>query len=368
MERRGRFYHLVGTYLGRRVRKSLQTTDFTRAQQMLATELEAIRKAQEKLSPSTEARSSPVSVTGEVSAPVSKSKTTLAECFEIYLKRSHSGNTRRLVERLANAIDKDALYGDVDEAFVESLASRLCRPGVVEATIKRQVVAPLQAVMRRAHKRFGTTRHLPSPEFGDFEPAEKRTVILYPDQAERMIAIATEEGWCMTASIIEVACCEGPRRGELWSLQWEAVDLERRRLILRDTKTDHGSQRDRTIKDARPRSISSLRRLASLTGKDRGAVLLRGPDDRQLSLASFGIFVNKQLKVLSKRADILDTITLHVLRHTAASWHHLVEPDLKAVQTRMDWRTISITDRYIHLLEGTDPTEVLRFWEKMAQT
>ena len=58
-----------------------------------------------------------------------------------------------------------------------------------------------------------------------------------------------------------------------------------------------------------------------------------------------------------------DEITLHMLRHSCASWLYVVEPDIERTRIRMGWTTAKMAFRYVHLLPRHHRTEVVRVWE-----
>jgi hypothetical protein len=64
-----------------------------------------------------------------------------------------------------------------------------------------------------------------------------------------------------------------------------------------------------------------------------------------------GHMMNAQLRDLVERLRLPEAVTLHVLRHSAASYHYLIEPDLVRVGKRMDWKSNKSTERYVHLLD-----------------
>ncbi len=98
------------------------------------------------------------------------------------------------------------------------------------------------------------------------------------------------------------AVCTGVRRGEMLSLRWMDVDMEHRRLYLRETK--NGALR------VLPLSVAALQVLGSLHPGAAGDPVFAGVDAANLSVYTKRVF---------KRLGIPDA-SFHTLRHTVASW------------------------------------------------
>lgn len=124
------------------------------------------------------------------------------------------------------------------------------------------------------------------------------------------------------------AACTGVRRGELLSLRWMDVDVEHRRLYLRETK--NGALR------ILPLSASALQVLGSLPTGEASASVFAGVDAANLSVCTKRVF---------RRLGILDA-SFHTLRHTVASWLVQQGVDLYAVGQH---KTPRMTQRYAHL-------------------
>ncbi|NOD37080.1 MULTISPECIES: site-specific integrase [unclassified Ruegeria] len=128
--------------------------------------------------------------------------------------------------------------------------------------------------------------------------------------------------------LLTLALATGMRRGELLSMQWRHVDLERRTVFLPQTKNG----RARTV----PLSPNAV------------AVLMDLPraDDRCLPLS--GNSVRLAFERLRQRAGVID-LTFHDLRHEAVS--RFVESGLSLAQVQMisGHRDLRMLMRYTHL-------------------
>jgi len=130
---------------------------------------------------------------------------------------------------------------------------------------------------------------------------------------------------------IALAALTGMRRGELLGLRWTDVDLEGRRVYLRETK--NGSLR------VLPLNNLAVQVFESLPKGLPGDAVLGGVDGQKLSVYAKRIF---------KRLKIADA-SFHSLRHTTASWLVMQGVDLYAVGQVLGHRTPRMTQRYAHL-------------------
>jgi integrase len=154
-----------------------------------------------------------------------------------------------------------------------------------------------------------------------------RTRYLSPSELKMALASAPE--WMRLP--LALAAFTGMRRGELLSLRWTDVDLENRRLYLRETK--NGSLR------VLPLNELAFRLLATLPQSAPGDLVLVDVDGQKLSVYTRRLF---------QRLGIKDA-SFHSLRHTAASWLVMQGVDLYAVGQLLGHRTPRMTQRYAHL-------------------
>jgi integrase len=156
---------------------------------------------------------------------------------------------------------------------------------------------------------------------------EGRTRYLSPTELKAALENAPE--WMRAP--IALATFTGMRRGELLGLQWKDVDLDGRRVYLRETK--NGSLR------AVPLNELAFRVLASLPDGAPGDAVLPGVDGQRLSVYTERLF---------RKLGINDA-SFHSLRHTAASWLVMKGEDLYTVGQLLGHRTPRMTQRYAHL-------------------
>jgi integrase len=139
----------------------------------------------------------------------------------------------------------------------------------------------------------------------------------------------------------------GARRGEILSLKWDAVDIERRFIVIRSTdtfKTKTG--RDRTI----PLNEGALSVLVRRRGSASGAYVfhIRG---RPVN----GNTITHRFKAAARAAGLPESIHVHSLRHSCASLLMQSGASITAVKELLGHSTIATTQIYTH-----NTTESLR--------
>lgn len=156
---------------------------------------------------------------------------------------------------------------------------------------------------------------------------EGRTRYLSPTELKAALVAAPE--WMRAP--MALAAFTGMRRGELLGLKWSDVDLEGRRVYLRETK--NGSLRVLALNEL------SAQVMASLPQGAPADIVLKDVDAQKLSVYTRRLFAG---------LGIADA-SFHSLRHTAASWLVMEGVDLYAVGQLLGHRTPRMTQRYAHL-------------------
>jgi len=149
----------------------------------------------------------------------------------------------------------------------------------------------------------------------------------YLSPAELKAALKAAPEWMRAP--IALAAVTGMRRGELLGLQWADVDLENRRLYLRETK--NGDLRVVVLNDLAMQILESL--------PQNGVLVFPGIDPQRLGVETIRLF---------RRLGIHGA-SFHSLRHTAASWLVMSGVDLYTVGEMLGHRTPRMTQRYAHL-------------------
>lgn len=172
----------------------------------------------------------------------------------------------------------------------------------------------------------------PAPEHRR-KPKSERTAKLRPKSADTPIP-ANRYG----VAAIRLLALTGCREGEILSLTWDDVDLERGYLRLSDSKTG---------RSVRPLGQSAGMLLGSLSRVDGNPHVLPG------ALEGQPLKEIKRLWCAVRHAAKLDDLRLHDLRHSFASVPASTGESLLVVRSLLGHKRVATTERYAHL--GDDP-------------
>ncbi len=235
------------------------------------------------------------------------------------------------------------------QLWIDSLTGEGLAPNTI-----RNVVTPLQALYSwalprdLAHVNPCTSLRLPSGE-------QKRDRIATPSEAAKLIAALPAKD----QAALGLAVYAGLRIGELLAIEWEAIDLEQKKLrVVRawdekakrflDAKTEAGQNRTVPIVDP----------LATLLADH--AVLMDHPTEGLLFPGRDASQPLSQGRLRKRAAEAwqgagLEPLGFHEGRHTCASMMIAAKVNAKALSTIMGHANISITlDRYGHLMPGSE--------------
>jgi integrase len=263
---------------------------------------------------------------------------TLDEAIVKYLEaKQRSPGTAIRLERLREAIGGSTALCDISQDTITDQRSGRWK-GAAEATILREVITPLRAVLQIAAKR----KWCDLPDFETPATVEGRTAYCLPSQAERLILAAAPN----LKPLATFLFCNGPRLSEALYLDWQEVDLVGGRVILWADRTKAKKRRDVLMP---PRSITAL---AALPHRE-GAVFRRADGEPYAETGGlWGGQIRKAWGTACARAGLSADITPHIARHSWASWHYALYLDPKKLRVEGGWHSLEQVDRYAHLLPG----------------
>lgn len=231
----------------------------------------------------------------------------------------------------------DNIYLDeIGDAGISEFKSSL---GVKPATVNRKL-GVLSAILNRAKEQWGVgtpdiifkKHYLRAPE--------ARTRWITQDEADKLIMAAADH----MKPIIRCALLTGLRRENIFSLQWEQVNIKERLIRVRvKSKLPGGKLLELPISDP------MLTLLSELGPKKTGVVFVRkfkntkGQDREPEPLRGY----RSSFQQACKGAKIKD-FRFHDLRHTAASWMIQKGVPLDVVQEILGHSHISQTQKYAH--------------------
>lgn len=275
--------------------------------------------------------------------------------------------TRAFLGRLTQVWGPRMMCSDIGQEQIDLACRALCRPGAKPATKLRNVVTPARAVLNHAARRGWCQ----PPVFEVAAVSSGRTEWITPAEAEAMIAASTKRLRHM-APLLSFFFCTGARVNEALALDWADVDLQHARAVLRDTK--NGA--DRHV-DLPPRLVAdlanharSIHKAAAPKGRvflDRARRPYRLTDDSRT--APYGGQLRASWRAVLKAAGITrQGLTPHTARHSWASWHYAVHRDLLLLRHTGAWHSVSIVERYAHLMPPTMAPAAASFWGSKNET
>ncbi len=195
---------------------------------------------------------------------------------------------------------------------------------------------------------------------------KKEVIPLEPDQCRALISACQSH---RLGDLIVLAAMTGLRKGELFALEWNAVNLtegvlvvrrtlqEVRGLTLKEPKTESGKR----VVSLGAEAIEALRnrkRKAEAEGLGECAFVFTNTVGGFLRASMFDKHVWYPIR---NAAGIPKTFVFHGLRHTQASLMLAAGVDLKVIQQRLGHRNFQTTANvYSHLLQGAQDDAVAK--------
>ena len=228
------------------------------------------------------------------------------------------------------------------------------------ANTRLRAIRVLRGALNRAVKQgmipFNPCNALDKPKV-----TRKEVVPLEPEQCHELIKACKSD---RLGELIVLAAMTGLRKGELFALEWSAVNLKEGILVVRRTLEEIGKRiRSKEPKTAAGRRVVTLgsEAIAALERRKAKAIkegflpsevpiVFPNSDGNYLRGSNFDRRVWHPIR---KAAGIPDSFVLHDLRHTQASLMLAAGIDLKVVQVRLGHRDFATTANvYSHLLQG----------------
>ena len=259
-------------------------------------------------------------------------------------------------------------------AKLQQWQASLARKGVSANSRLRSI-----RILRCALNKAVRLRLLP---FNPMAAVEKPRVIreerkpLEPEQCTALFAACRQH---RLGDLIVLAAMTGLRKGELFALEWSAVNLAEGVLVVRRSLEESGGGRKlKEPKTAAGRRVVSLgaeavqalqSRLdkAKAEGMEPDVVPIVFPSTTGTHLLQSNFDRNVWYPI-RQAAGIPDTFVFHDLRHTQASLMLAAGVDLKVIQKRLGHRDFATTaNTYSHLLAGAQHDAVLKVDELLKR-
>ena len=256
-----------------------------------------------------------------------QSDISTSDLFERYkrhqkarLRQSSYGRTETILETLRAALPVRAKT--ITKLTVAQFINH--RSEKISAASLSKEITTLKHVLRLAVE-WGLLNSNPADRTPLPRVSQGKTRFLSPGELRSALNEAIE--WMRAP--MALAAFTGMRRGELLGMKWADVDLEHRRLYLRETKNG----------DLRVIVLNKLAMQVLLSLPQNDALVFPEVDPQRLSVETIRLF---------KRLGIHDA-SFHSLRHTAASWLVMSGVDLYTTGQILGHRTPRMTQRYAHL-------------------
>lgn len=251
---------------------------------------------------------------------------TFAEAALTYME---SGGETRHMARILHHFGPDTLLADIDNAALQR-AARLLYPAAAPATINRQLITPVSAVVTMAANEGLTTPRRFRRQKGD----TTRTRWLDPAEAEALLANAAPHILPILAVLIGTGC----RTGEALTIQAQFFYPATGEIWLPDTKNGH------------PRMLQLPRRARDIISAaglpDRGPLFLTPKGKPYVVAGDHGGQIKGAFDKARAAAGLGRDVTPHTLRHTWATWYYAATRDFGGLLDLGGWRKADMAMRY----------------------
>jgi integrase len=153
-----------------------------------------------------------------------------------------------------------------------------------------------------------------------------------PQEAQDLLRCAENKPWIY--NIIRFALATGCRAGEITSLDWSSVDMDKRHAWINADRAKSGYSRGVPLNDEA---------IAAMQGRPRTGRVFLGSTGNALNAVSRKAFQNACTDAGIKN------FRFHDLRHTWASWHAQRGTPLMALKELGGWEDVTMVQKYAHM-------------------
>lgn len=259
-----------------------------------------------------------------------KDSIIFAEAAQMYL---NSGGSKEYLKPLVLAIGRNPVEA-LKQSDIDALALKLY-PTQSPATRNRQAYTPFIAVMNYAAENdYCGFRKWRRPKAGE---KVRKSRAAEPEEIARMYHAAAKH----IKPLIVLLALTGLRMGEALALQWEDVNLEKKWLIVKKSKT--GRSRGVPMHNALIHELSKVH-----PSKRTGSVIKTQSMKAYRRSYRGGNMARKARNTAAEKANI-GRITWHDLRHTCATWLQRAGIARETRQDILGHSRGAVHDTYIHV-------------------
>lgn len=242
----------------------------------------------------------------------------------------------------------------VAPSLIETFVQRRRSEGAAPSTINREL-ATLSHMMR-CSARWGWIKKDEVPAFPRLQESAGRRIVLTPTQARTLLEAARADQDADIWLFVMICTHTAMRHGEARRLRWEYLDLDRRRFFIPKAKA---GEREQPIT---AELAATLKDEMARRKETEGYIFKGGPGSKTGYRHTF----RKAFSRSAIRAGLdPESITPHVLRHTAITRLVKARVDLPTVQKVSGHKTLAMVLRYAHV-DGAHIDEAIAALESTA--
>lgn len=248
-----------------------------------------------------------------------------------------------------NPVIGDAKLSQIDQVMINKVKAAILKPDASPATVLRGVITPIRSVMNFANAQGWCD----VPKFVVPKQPKGRTAFLYPTQFEALIATSAPHLEPLLLTLTDT----GARMSEALEALWDDVDLGAARINYVRTK----SGLPRLNVPLSPRTVAALARLPH---REKEIFRTQKGKPYESKERQEGGQIKHGFAAALRRAG-LEGFTPHDLRHTWATWHYALHRDLLLLKVEGGWQSITLVERYAHLMPGDFRAEIEAIWRRL---
>ena len=281
-----------------------------------------------------------------------KESVTFGQYFEkVYFPTFETGRkkdtTRKAKEHFKNWISPvigNTPLKDVKPFTIEKIKKNILDAGKTPRSLQ-YVFATIRQVWNMARRDGLVTGDSPTKNVKVPKVDNRRVRFLSHDEAETLLkALKTKDP--LTHDLALLSLHTGLRMGEMASLKWSHIALDRGIIRVMDPKGGEGRAAFMTEK------VKAMFEAMKRREPD-DYVFTKEGDERLKDTPREFFEVVKDLSFNNGIADRRQRVCFHTCRHSFASWHVTAGTDLYTVKELLGHSVIAMTERYSHLAPGT---------------
>jgi len=251
-------------------------------------------------------------------------------------------------------------FNKISHFSIEKLKKKMLGAGKAPRTVKYafDVVNQAWNLARRTGiiNEDSPTKNIKPPKFDN-----RRLRFLTHEEAEKLLVnLAVRSQQLHDISLLSLHT--GMRAGEIFSLTWGHIDLDRGLITIVDPKATKSRTAFMTAQ------VKSMFKKLYGNGKNKNDLIFKDRNGKRIKEVSQSFErAVKDLKLNEGITDWRQKLVFHSLRHSYASW--LVESgtDLYTVSKLIGHSTLKMTERYSHLGQNTLQNAVKNLEKTMTQ-